>query len=155
LGSGGVDVAIVSRALEKLWCGSLSHRHIGKKKCSSHWVAHPLDTFYILYHYNSLPVLLSSQRSNTAPRKPWDAPFGDGSITCTDGWTLIAPVWGLKMHNCMSVNLVPGSTSLTGAFSIVMPRRLTSRRAVLMGSPNLGGLKFYYSLNFDPNKNPS
>jgi hypothetical protein len=40
-------------------------------------------------------------------------------------------------------------------FSIVMRRRLTSRRAVLMGSPNLGGLKFYYSLNFDPNKNPS
>jgi hypothetical protein len=59
------------------------------------------------------------------------------------------------MHNCMSVILVPGSTSLTDAFSIGTGRRLTSRRAVLMGSPNLDGLKFYYSLKFDPNKNPS
>jgi hypothetical protein len=59
------------------------------------------------------------------------------------------------MHNCMSVNSVAGSTSLTDVFSIAMRRRLTSRMAVSVGSPNLGGLKFYYSLNFDPNKNPS
>jgi hypothetical protein len=62
-------------------------------------------------------------------------PFGDGSITCTDGWTLIGPVWGLQMHNCISVNLVPSSTSLTDAFSIAMCRRFISRRAVLMGVP--------------------
>ncbi|KAJ6456255.1 hypothetical protein DFH09DRAFT_1116178 [Mycena vulgaris] len=70
-------------------------------------------------------------------------------------WMLTAPAWGRRMLNYMSEDLVPSSINPIDVLRSVSRRLLTSRRADFGRQSQLAGPKFYNSLNFAANKNPS